>query len=262
MRYLLIFMTLTMPLFGQTFKVCDVERATEPLKTVDRDFLLKTLYGPNVEASGLPPGDYVPSSHIHPFVFAAHSAFDEHRPLIISPDDIWLLIAQGLATHITLNSEEFRERIAGFSGKRELVVRRDHFIKGSADNDWPGVLDEFSLKVNQNSKETLGEFFAPSFTTTTNEINAAYRIAHLDATSRYFSYTLITGCGIPEFTLEGTTADWQEILKRLDRVETFHKEWAASLRVIIKEFIQASTGNADINFWKSFYKYEGGSGQR
>jgi hypothetical protein len=33
----------------------------------------------------------------HPLIAAAHLAFSQHRPLLLSPDVIWVTIVQGLA---------------------------------------------------------------------------------------------------------------------------------------------------------------------
>jgi len=36
-------------------------------------------------------------SKIHPLLGAVHVAFAEHRPLVLSPDALWLTILQGVA---------------------------------------------------------------------------------------------------------------------------------------------------------------------
>lgn len=51
-----------------------------------------------------------------------------------------------------------------------------------------------------------------------------------------------TRCGIPSVTLEGTQADWQLILDRVDKIPEFGAEpaeWATMLRVILIRFVRA-----------------------
>lgn len=47
--------------------------------------------------------------HLHPLFNAVHMAFSEHRPLLLTPDAIWMTIAQGFAIHINNNAEQLRQ---------------------------------------------------------------------------------------------------------------------------------------------------------
>ena len=61
-------------------------------------------------------GKLVDSLHFHPLVQAFHNAYNDHRPLCLSPDMIWLLIAQGLANHI--NVKPYAHYKSGFESRR------------------------------------------------------------------------------------------------------------------------------------------------
>jgi hypothetical protein len=68
----------------------------------------------------------------------------------------------------------------------------------------------------------------------------------------YFSYSIQLVCGIPSVTLEGEKSDWERLLARLDRLESFGEEpkaWAALLRPILTRFVRAFDGEPDIDFW-------------
>jgi len=54
----------------------------------------------------------------HPFVATLHQAYARHYPVTISPDMIWLLIAQGFASHVNQNGEEMRSYFVDFDGKK------------------------------------------------------------------------------------------------------------------------------------------------
>lgn len=50
------------------------------------------------------------------------TCFASHRPLVLSPDIIWLLIAQTIAKHMDNNSEQFRGKLVDFEGQMDLTV--------------------------------------------------------------------------------------------------------------------------------------------
>ena len=78
----------------------------------------------------------------------------------------------------------------------------------------------------------------------------------------YFQYKGIIYCGIPSVTLEGEKSDWERLLARLDKLDSFGEEpkaWAAMLRPILTRFVRAFDGEPDIDFWGRVchYHYEG-----
>lgn len=52
-----------------------------------------------------------------------YQAYADHRPFVLSPDMIWLLISQGFAQHVNANHESLRKYFVDFSGKQSLVVQ-------------------------------------------------------------------------------------------------------------------------------------------
>jgi hypothetical protein len=75
------------------------------------------------------------------------------------------------------------------------------------------------------------------------------------------------GCGIPFITLEGTQADWQSILTRIDKIPEFGAEpteWAPMLRAVLRRFVRAfeeGGPQADKEFWERMvHEVPGGSG--
>jgi len=89
----------------------------------------------------------------HAFFSALHAAFFDHRPFVLSPDMIWLLIAQGFANHVNENAEEMRSHFVSHQGKKKLTVRRDDFFKGSLENPWENVFDEFSSHIRGGDRK-------------------------------------------------------------------------------------------------------------
>ncbi len=272
-----------------TFEVSDVELATEPLPEVSykeavaaqitpakpRPFRKsgdgKWRLGqpddlPNSPASRLVEscskyhGRLLDRVAYHPVVKAIHLAFMEHRPLRLSPDMIWLMVIQGVANHVNAHSEELRPRIVSHQGKAAIHVRRDDFIKGSPENPWSEVLDEFSTQIREHVGPKI-DVFVPAFSTTGLVERAACEIVLLDAMQSYFEYQVFSGCGIPSITLEGTCEDWKVLARR---VEGFRELglgfWLDILSPILGQFARAAQGDVDPTFWRSLYKFNSVSG--
>jgi len=196
-------------------------------------------------------------TYFHPFVATLHHAYAKHYPVTISPDMIWLLIAQGFANHVNQNQEEMRDYFVDFEGKKDLVVERRFFVKGSPDNNWKGVFAEFSVQIEENTGGDLLELVTGDFSTTTAIEKAAFEVTLMDAMKSYFNYTLVTTtCGIPEITLEGTVEDWQMIESKAQELAQYNLgEWIDELMPVLQEFTAAAGGKVDKDFWESIYKW-------
>lgn len=196
------------------------------------------------------------------FIMTVHTAYDNHCPLVLSPDHIWLVIAQGFVHHITQNAERFRSRFVDFEGKKKLIVRIDDFVKGDATNPWTLVFPQFSAQIREFIGDENHKLMLCNYSTTGVLEKAVSEIVLMDTMRNYFSYGCITACGIPTIRLTGTLDDWMKIRQKLDSLETFDLAWwTTSLKLIIDEFIQAYQGHSNQNFWRNFFKYsEPGSG--
>ena len=53
----------------------------------------------------------------HSFFNGMYRAYSDHRPFVLSPDMIWLLISQGFAQHINNNPEKLRTYFVDFNKK-------------------------------------------------------------------------------------------------------------------------------------------------
>ncbi len=272
-----------------TFEVSNVMRATEPLPEVpykeaveallttgipstERQFIekLRSLHR-SVAIPEAPPslpveactryhGRLLADVSFHPVVAAVDRAFMDHRPLCLSPDTIWLMIIQGVANHINANAEELRPRIVSHQGKVRIEVRRDDFVKGSPENPWSEVFNEFSVQIRDHVGPKL-DLFLPAFSTTGPVERAAAEVVLLDAMQSYFEYEVRTLCGIPTITLEGTHEDWKALAERVQGFKAIGLgSWLKVLAPILRQFVRASQGDVDPTFWRSLYKLNEQSG--
>ena len=242
-----------------SFDVSDVERAPARKDALDRATAIPSLLAKRVEALYQSDARLVACETVHPLVKAAHDAFYEHRPLVLSPDAVWFCLVQGLAHHVNLDVEGLRKRFVRHEGKLELVVRRADFALGRP-NPWPEAFAEFSEKIGEHVGK-LRDLVVPSFSTTTITSRAAAEVALMDTFQGYFKYRMMIGCGIPSITLLGTADDWRSIRRRAQMFGELGLEgWTRSLAPVLDRIVATVEGNPDRDFWRSFFQYESGSG--
>lgn len=187
---------------------------------------------------------------VQPLLSAVGKAFAEHRPLVLSPDAVWLTILQGLAQHIRLHAEQLRPRLVGHEGRERLEVVTDRMPGNSG--EWATVVERISRLLAGGIRDA-GDLEC-DFTTSTSVERTAGQVVLLDAYSPYFSYWLVCICGIPSITLTGTPDDWRGIQERVPVLESYGLEdWCRSLTPIIGEFVRSAEGNANVAFWKRIY---------
>ncbi|MDR3226641.1 MAG: DUF4419 domain-containing protein [Prevotellaceae bacterium] len=188
------------------------------------------------------------------FFNGMYSAYADHRPFVLSPDMIWLLISQGFAQHVNANPEKLRNLFVDFSGKLSLLVSTTKSI----DNvDWENIFPQFTQQIAAHTKNDLIELLSADFSTTTPTEKIASEITIMEAMKPYFEYIVFRiVCGIPKITLKGTTEDWQKILDKTKQLSKYDLEWwTDELEPILEEFVKASQEKIDKDFWRNMFKY-------
>eukprot|EP01043_Picozoa_sp_COSAG02_P046611 COSAG02_NODE_4377_length_5435_cov_3.316342_2_plen_433_part_00 len=183
---------------------------------------------------------------------AVHAAFYGHHPLVLSPDVIWLTIAQGLANHVDQNAETLRSAFVTHDGKEDIVIERPDFIKGSPDNDWEGVFPEFSEKIREKTVAGTTELIESDFSTTGPTERIVSHITLMDTVQHYFTYSMACGCGFPAITLTGTTADWESVRAKAAELRRYDLDWwLEALLPALDQFVLAAHGKPNLDFWRS-----------
>ncbi len=191
----------------------------------------------------------------HPFLLGMLKAYQEHRPFVISPDMIWLLIEQGFARHIAVHAEKFRNKLVGFQGKRELTVVVDSTqIKiGHSDSQWDLVFPQFVDQIERYTGTDYVKNLRSDFSTTDADSKIASEIVLMESVKVFFDYrVMMIGCGISSVTIEGTVADWEKILKKIEYIDTYDLAWwTTELKPIIQEIIHTKKGQVNKEFWRN-----------
>lgn len=227
--------------------------------TLDPSASMRSLLAKPVEAMACAARRLVACDTRHAFARAAHDAFYDHNPLVIRPDDIWFCIAQGFATHVGANAEELRSRFVAHQEKKRLVVDRPDFVIGQ-ENPWPEVFEAFSEQIGSHVGG-LRDLVCARFSTSTPIEAAAFDVCLMDTFQGYFDYEMRAGCGIPAITLLGTPEDWASMLPRVRHLGEFGLEtWVDALLPVLQKIADTARGEIDKQYWRSFFRYQSGSG--
>ena len=167
---------------------------------------------------------------------------------------------QGLSIHVNENAEKLRSKFVSHEGKKEIVVRRDDFVKGQQ-NPWQEVFSSFSAQIRGHIGAETHDLILPQFSTTDPVSKAVSEIVLMEAMKSYFAYRLVTRCGIPEITREDSPEDWRMIREKAEQLAQFDLEWwIPSLLPVLDQFVAASSGDVDQRFWSDIYKLKHASG--
>ena len=235
-----------------TFEVDDVVKAsTAPPTRTLREHLGEVMaFGGDGERRVLAGN----GSSVHPFLGAVHTAFAEHRPLVLSPDSVWLTILAGVTQHVRLNAERLRGRLVRHANKQTLKVSLNVSLREQPDaigQAIPMFRDLLAAEVGEGRARLL----TCEFSTTTDVERMASEIMLMDTFSPYFEFEMVCVCGIPELTLLGEVEDWQQIRKRIDVIAELDLEWwTASLAPILDEFVRAAQGSPKVSFFRDIYQ--------
>ncbi len=195
------------------------------------------------------------------FFQGMYRAYADHRPFVLSPDMIWLLISQGFAQHVNANQEAMRTYFVDFSGKLSLIAQADKKLNDPT-LSWEALFPQFTEQVKKHVGNNLVETLTCDFSTTTSLEKVASEITIMETVKPYFEFiAIMIACGIPEITLEGTPEDWEKVLVKAKALKEYKLEWWISeLEPLLEEFVQASKGKVNQEFWRNMFKYHSEKG--
>jgi len=239
---------------GVSFNVNNVEIAHSLLKIDTAKCVFETKIGKEILFF---PDEQTHFGLVHcpnnGLIQTLQECYDNHRPLVLNPDVIWLAICQGVSIHINEKYDSLKNVIFSKDKPDKIEIRNDS-LEFSAKH-WNSLIASFANETKKYTNDDFYSFFVSEFTTTTAIEKTAYQITLLESYKKAFEYVGETGCGIPSILIAGNKKDWQTILKKLDMLHQIGLgNWAKNLKPIIHEFINASDGKQNKEFWQSIYK--------
>jgi hypothetical protein len=193
----------------------------------------------------------------HAFFNGMYQAYADHRPFVLSPDMVWLLISQGFARHVIQHAEELRHQFVSFAGKETLTVRDDRIALDNPNSPWEEVFPQFTRQISERTGKELTGTLVSDFSTTTNVSRVASEITIMEAVKPYFNFIVLRiVCGIPQVTLQGTPEDWERLREKAGRLRKYQLDWwIDEIDPLLGQFVQASRGRVDTAFWRNMFKY-------
>lgn len=183
-------------------------------------------------------------------------AYAEHRPLVLSPDMVWLIISQGFANYVNEHAEMLRDKLVSHEGKMDLTIQTKQDLRGSEPIDWSNIFDSFTEQIERYTKKDIADVITADFSTTTSTERIASQITLMESVKAYFNYIVFyAACGIPTITLEGTPDDWRSVRQKAARLGEYGlADWARQLDPILEEFVHAAKGRPNREFWQSIVR--------
>ncbi|CAF0745870.1 unnamed protein product [Adineta steineri] len=200
-------------------------------------------------------GPYTHADGSHPILTAFLNAYNSHEDIILSPDDIWLMVCIGFSKYVNDNAEKLRHFFVDHDGKKELTVT--HILDKP---NWNRFLEDMRLEVNKNVKNDVCDLLSNNFSTTTQVESLVSCVAIMTTFKKYFDYDYcVAGCGIRNVHFMGTLDDWkllQEKTRQLQSFSTPEDEFATyitGLLPILNQCIQTYEGKVDNQFWDTIF---------
>jgi hypothetical protein len=197
------------------------------------------------------------------FLEGAYRAYTNHNHLVIRPEDVWLSIIIQLNFYINANAEEVRDMFVRHDGKKPLVLFDPTATYETA--DFTKLILQFKNLLGKAVIDPkLKSWITPSFSTTTECDEVVAAAVFMSSMQKYFDYIMMLGCGLPSVTLLGERSDWEDIMKRLQKLPDFGeqpKQWAGLLRPVISRFINtfdAPDSQETKDFWQTIAHHTGG----
>ncbi|KAF4501629.1 hypothetical protein FAGAP_2138 [Fusarium agapanthi] len=179
-------------------------------------------------------------------VWSCFYAYSTHHHLTIRPEDIWFAIITQLSAYINANSEKMQDYFVSHDGQKRLEVV-DYATLHTA--DYGKLSQKLALQIAKNLKDpALREWVLPSFSTTTEYDHIVGPVLFMGTLQKYFSYGIRILCAIPSVTLLGEVTDYEDILKRLDKLDEMGEEpthFAKLLRPILRNMVLSFTQPSD-----------------
>lgn len=202
-------------------------------------------------------GDSLYTNDFNPVCKGLMQAFADHRPVVLSPDMIWLLISQAFGHYVNQNSQKLRSLLVNHEGEKTLTVMSS-FVDGAdlatepRTVRWDSIFNDFERQIADNTKDDVAALLTADFTTTGADERIASQITLMEAVESYFDYQVIyMACGIPDVTLLGTPDDWRKVREKAARLGRYGLEWWISeLDPVLEQFVRASEGDVDTAFWQ------------
>ena len=209
---------------------------------------------------------YAYSDSISPFVKGSSEspsffdvvalAYAKHYALEINPDDIWLMILDGIRLHVKSNRKKLKDRFIAPGTDSSIAVLDNSLTPESTHKEWFWTIANLFDSLQAKLPAETGIPLKTKFSTTSPVDYNISRTMTMAVASQYYSYSVYTLCGIPKIKVNGTKDDWMLLRDSFNRLaeQLDMKWWANALNPVLDEFVNIFDGKINLKHWKNIYK--------
>ena len=220
----------------------------------------------NNEGSNGTKAFYAYSDSISPFVKGSSEspsffdvvalAYAKHYALEINPDDIWLMILDGIRLHVKSNRKKLKDRFIAPGKDSSIAVLDNSLTPESTHKEWFWTIANLFDSLQAKLPAETGIPLKTKFSTTSPVDYNISRTMTMAVASQYYSYSVYTLCGIPKIKVNGTKDDWMLLKDSFNRLaeQLDMKWWANALNPVLDEFVNTFDGKINLKHWKNIYK--------
>ena len=148
------------------------------------------------------------------FYDAFVAAYNTHGDVVLSPDDVWLVICMQFSKYIDHHAEEMRHMFVEHTGQKALSVTTG---KDLEESQWDEFLTRMPEEIAKNTKGDIVSKLSANFSTSGRVERLLSAATIMDSFKAYFKYgraDVIPCCGIANVQFMGTLDDWNNLLER------------------------------------------------
>ena len=196
------------------------------------------------------------STFPHPFVAMVGMAFANHHSIEIYPDDIWLLLMDGIRLHVKNNRDALKEKFVQDGSDTNIVIIDNSLTLQATPAAWKRHITKIYDTLYQKLPETTRTAFDVDFSTSTAIDKFVSKTMLMAISSEFYTYSSVTMCGIPQIVIKGTKEDWEKLKSIFDNLANILDMpwWAEQIDPILNEFVNTFDKKYNMKFWRSIYK--------
>ncbi|UJR37591.1 hypothetical protein I4U23_030289 [Adineta vaga] len=201
-------------------------------------------------------GPYTSICENHPILTAFLRAYNSHEDIILSPDDLWLMICIYFAKYVNNNSTKFSHLFINNQTNRSITIENDQTIE----SNWENFLQQIHFEMTEFLPNNIVDLLQTKFSTTTKVESLLSSLTLMSTFKKSFDYSyLINSCGIRHVHFMGNLNDWILLRDKTDQLRLFNKDheefrdYIQGILPIFDQFIQTYQGHVDNQFWDTIF---------
>ena len=197
------------------------------------------------------------------FINSILNSYNNHQSIILSPDDLWVMILFYFSSYINKNSEILRKSFVLHENVKELIVKDINI----PETEWNPFFINIKNEIIKNTHPGVVELFECNFTTSTQVHKIISTAIIMDSFKQFFTYTrVMTRCGIKKVKFMGTQDDWILLINKTLSLYSYVvdnsnnddklKIYLDNIIIILNKLLQTYNGEVDLDFWEKIINSE------